>query len=233
MNKKIIIITISIALGITACSNKKEDANLNLKHPMDTLRIDVGSEAPTLDPTISEDSSSTRIMYDLFAGLLDFDQHNNPIPGMASSWDVSTDGKTYTFHLRKNLKFSDGSPITAHDFVYSWRRLVNPKTASNYNILMTNVINGNNIIKGKSPASSLGVFAPDDYTFVVQLVHPDASFLKAILLPNTYVVPQKIIEKYGRAWTEPANIVTSGAYELKEHIVNGYILATRNPHFYD
>ncbi len=230
--KAIILATLMGALA-SGCSYKTDKTTRELKHPMDTLRIDVGSEAPSLDPTIAEDTSSTRIMFDLFSGLLDFDQENNPIPGMASSWNISTDGKTYTFHLRKNLKFSDGTPITAHDFVYSWQRLVNPSTASNYNMLLSSVVNANAIMKSKAPVTSLGISAPDDYTFVVQLMHPDTSFLKAILLPNAYVVPQKTIEKYGRAWINPANMVTSGAYKLKEHIVNGYIIATKNPHYYD
>lgn len=217
--------------SISACS--KSGASAVNKHPGDLIRIDVGSEVPTLDPTISEDTSSTRIAFDLFAGLVDFDQQDKIIPGMAEKWDISSDGKTYTFHLRKGLKFSDASPITASDFVYSWRRLVDPKTASPYSMLISNVVNAQAIIDGKSPVTSLGVSAPNADTFIVQLNHPDSSFIQFIHLPNVAVVPQKIIEKYGNKWTDPANIVTSGAYTVKEHVVNGYILAEKNPNYYD
>jgi oligopeptide transport system substrate-binding protein len=222
-------------ISITAFSGCSKQSNLatNSSHPRDLIRIDVGVEVPTLDPALSEDTTSTRIAYDLFAGLVDFDQSNNVIPGMATSWDKSNDGKTYTFHLRSGLKFSDGSPITANDFVYSWRRLVDPRVASPYNMLISNIINARAIIDAKQNPTSLGVYAPDKLTFVVNLVHPDDDFIKQISLPNTMVVSQKVIEKFGRAWTDPKNIVTSGAYTLKEHVVNGYILAEKNPNFWD
>ena len=164
---------------------------------------------------------------------MDFDQNNKIIPGMAERWEISPDGKTYTFHLRSGLKFSDGSPITADDFVYSWRRLVNPQVASPYNMLIASVVNALSIIDNKAPITALGVTAPDPHTFVVILVHADPSFIEAIHLPNTAVVSQRVIEKFGRKWTDPANIVTSGAYVLKEHVVNGYILAIKNPNYYD
>ncbi|MDD3266651.1 MAG: peptide ABC transporter substrate-binding protein [Burkholderiales bacterium] len=201
--------------------------------PLDTIRIDVGAEVPSLDPTKAEDVNSVRIMYDLFAGLLDFNQKNEIIPGMAKSWDISADGKTYTFHLRDGLKFSDGSPITAKDFVYSWQRLVDPKVGSSYSFLLSNVINGQSIIDGKKSLATLGVKASDDKTFVVTLNNPDSSFLDKVSLPNLYVIPEKVIKQYGDSWTNPSNIISSGAYKIKEHVVNGYILADKNPNYYD
>lgn len=230
MHKKLLGLMISGMLCIiatTSCSKKADS------HPNDMIRVDTGSEVPTLDPTLSEDTSSTRIAFDLFAGLVDFDQHNKIIPGMASSWNISPDGRVYTFHLRKGLKFSDGSPITANDFVYTFRRLVDPKVASPYNMLIANVVNAKDIIDNKASLDTLGVSAPDPLTFVVKLVNPDAAFIQAIHLPNTMVVSEKAIEKYGTHWTEPANIVTSGAYTIKEHVINGYILAVKNPNFWD
>ena len=223
---KIILATLSSLIFLTACSK-------STAHPADQLRVDVGSEVSSLDPTIAEDVNAARIIDDLFSKLVDYDQQNNVIPGLASSWEVSGDGKTYTFHLRKDVKFSDGTPITANDFVYSWQRLVNPKTASSYNFLLDGVVNGQAIIDGKLPPDNLGVSAPDKNTFVVKLIAPDAAFLARNTLGNLAVVPQKVIEKYGDKWTMPGNIVTSGAYVLKEHIVNGYILAEKNPYYYD
>ena len=235
MRLKLLGVLVVGAIGLIAVSgcSKNSNSSTNNSHPKDLIRVDVGSEAPTLDPILSEDTASTRITYDLFAGLVDFDQSNKIIPGLASSWDISSDRKTYTFHLRPNLKFSDGSPITSKDFIYSWKHLVDPKVASPYNMILANVVNGQAIIDGKQSVSNLGISAPDDLTFVVKLNNPDDAFLDAIALPNAMVVSQKAIEKFGNAWTEPQNMVTSGAYRLKEHVINGYILAEKNPNFWD
>ena len=172
MNKKIFYMLLSL-IGITSCSQNKENA-------IDTLLVDVNAEGSSLDPQKAENAEEFRVTNDLFAGLVDYDQTNKPIPGMASSWDISQDGKTYTFHLRPNLKFSDGTPITANDFVYTYRRLLDPATAAAYNFLLAGVTNGDDIIQGTKPSSSLGVSAPDPQTFVVNLAHPMNEFLTYI-----------------------------------------------------
>lgn len=213
---------------LNACSDKKHTT-----HPKDMLRIDIGAEIPTLDPQLVQDVPSARVAYDLFARLVDFDQKNNPIPGMASKWEISPDEKTITFHLRKHLKFSDGSPITAHDFVYSWRRLIDPSTSSAYDYLLAQVVNARVIMKGKMPAEKLGIFAPNNHTLIVKFANPDSAFIQKCTLPSLSVVPQKTIQKYGTAWTNVNNMVSSGAYKLKEHIVNGYILSEKNSFYYD
>lgn len=215
-----------LGVSLVACNNDSSN------HPNDTLRVDVGAEAPSLDPTKSEDVNSARIMYDLFAGLVDFNQKNEIIPGLAQSWEISPDGKTYTFHLRNNLKFSDGSQLSAKDVVYSWRRLVEPKIASSYNFLLSGVENGQDIIDGKQAIDKLGVYAADEQTVVVKLNTPDSAFLDKVAMPNLFVIPQAAIEKYATQWTDPGKMVTSGAYVLKEHVVNGYILADKNPNYY-
>lgn len=226
---KICLLTALVnTLILTGCSNKSTSTA-----DKDTLMVDVGAEGASIDPARAENGEEFRVVNDLFAGLIDFDQANRPVPGMAEKWEISNDGKTYTFHLRQGLKFSDGTPITAKDFVYSWQRLVNPKTAATYNFLLSEVVNADAIIKGKMPATSLGVAAPDPQTFIVTLTHPMSEFLVYITSPGVFVVPQKTIEKYGQAWTEPQNIVTSGAYTLKEHVRNGYMLSLKNPNYYD
>lgn len=214
-------------ITMSACShNSKEN------HPKDTLRVAVDGEAPTLDPALADDIISSRIMDDLFAGLVDYTQDNQIIPGLAKDWSISADKKTYTFHLQPNLKFSNGESLTANDVVFSLRRLIDPKLGSDYNFLLAGVVGANDIINGKASPSTLGVKAIDANTVVITLIQPDAYFLNYLALPNAFVVSQKNITKYGSAWTKPANMVTSGAYSLKEHVVNGYILATKNPYFY-
>lgn len=227
-SKKIagLIITSLLLIGGCADKNKIQADSSN------TLRADVGTEIPTFDPVMAEDGYTYRVMCDLYAGLVDFDQANRPIPGMASSWDISPDGLTYTFHLRDGLKFSDGSAIKASDFVFSWQRLVDPKTGSSYAFLLKDIVNAQDIIAGKKPASTLAISAPDDKTVVVKLVNPNHAFLKYITTPNAFVVPEAVVNKYGESWTDLNHIVTSGAYVLKEHVVNGYILASKNPEYY-
>lgn len=214
----------STALAAANTTADSSDAN--------TFRVDICAEIPTFDPVMAEDWYTYRVINDLYAGLVDFDQANRPIPGMAGSWEISSDGLTYTFHLRPDLKFSNGAPITASDFVYSWQRLVDPATGSAYAFLLKDVVNAPEIIDGKSVPGNLGVSAPDDKTFIVKLIHPTNAFLSYITTPNVFVVSKAIVEKYGESWTQPQNIVTSGAYVLKEHVMNGYILASKNPNYY-
>lgn len=212
----------------SACSNKQEVSN-----DANTLRVDIGMEPPTLDPALAEDAYTFRVVNDLFAGLIDFDQTNKPIAGMAESWEISPDGKTYTFHLHENLKFSDGTPITAKDFVYSWQRLIDPKTACAYSFLLKSIVNAQEILSGKLSSDKLGVEAVDNNTFRVKLDYPNNAFLSYMTVPDVFVVPRHIIQKYGNDWTNPKHMVTSGAYTLKEHVLNGYILAAKNPYYYN
>jgi oligopeptide transport system substrate-binding protein len=224
---KIILALLSLTLIITGCSKEN-----SLSDSHKTLRVDIGGEPSSIDPALVEEATAFRVVNDLFAGIIDYTQSNNPIPGMASNFELSPDGKTYTFHLRHGLNFSDGSPIKASDFVYSWQRLVNPKTSSSYSFILEDIVNAKEIIAGKMNPNKLGVAAPDDYTVVVNLTNPSTNFLDKLTVPGTYVVPRKAIEKYGAQWTKPEHIITSGAYVLKEHIVNGYLLADKNPHYY-
>ena len=224
-------------LLISACS--KEKSNLastdnNANTPVrNTINISIGGEPPTLDPDLSGDSISARVAHDFFEGLVSFNQKGDPIPGLAESWEISSDQKTYTFHLRKGIKFSDGTPITATDFVKSWQRFGDPKTGSPQNNMLEIVVNGAQIAKGQLPPSSLGISAPNQDTVVVKLTRPSESFLYLIGgSPGFQVVPTKVIAAKGAAWTEPQNIVTSGAYKMTEHVVNGYITAEKNPFYY-
>lgn len=223
-----------IGIGVVNITSSCTQTNSTKpKTSNNTLYVDIVNEPGSIDPALAEDWSSYRVVNDLFAGLVDFDQTNKPIPGMASTWDISPDGKIYTFHLRNNLKFSDGTPITANDFVYSWQRLVNPATTSPYNFILKDVVNANEIMQGKLPITALGVTAPSPDTFIVSLIHPSHAFLSYITLPNTFVVPKHIIQKFGKTWTEPKHIVVSGAYLLKERVLNGHITTEKNPNYYD
>ena len=223
-----------IALLISACSHSGSDVSTNnqvAKSDKGTLFIDLGAEVPSLDPQLIEDMRSIRVANDLFAGLVSFDESNNIIPGLAKSWSVSDDGKTYLFTLRPNLKFSDGSSIKSSDVVYSWQRLVAPQTGSPYGLIANSILNAQSIIDGKVPASSLGVRALSESVVEVKLAYPDKAFLAKLLRPSFYVVSQSNVEKYGKQWTSPQHLVSSGAYCLKSHIINGSLTLTKNNYY--
>lgn len=236
MTKRLLHLIICGTL-LSACSKEKSSvANTNSDTNTanrNTINISIGGEPPTLDPDLSGDSISARVAHDFFEGLVSFDQRGEPIPGLAESWEISPDQKTYTFHLRKGIKFSDGTPITATDFVKSWQRFGDPKTGSPQNNMLDIVVNGAQIAKGQLPPSSLGISAPDQNTVIVKLVHPSEAFIYLISNNQGFkVIPTKVIAAKGTAWTEPQNMVTSGAYKMTEHVVNGYITAEKNPFYY-
>lgn len=223
-SKRIFIALITTVLLMAGCAEKNSQ---------DMVVVDNGADAPTLDSTLSQDTQSGRVLYDLFEGLTSFDQQNQPIPGLAQKWEISEDGTTYTFFLRPNLKFSDGTPITADDVVFTWQRLVDPKVGSPYNLLGANIKNGQAIIEGKMPVENLGVTALNENTVQIQLEHPDAAFLAICSRPNVGILSRANVTRYGNQWTKPENMVTSGAYKLAEWVINGYILLEKNPYYYD
>ena len=199
-----------------------------------TLVRNNGSEVQSLDPHKIEGVPESNINRDLFEGLLISDVDGKPSPGVAEKWE-NKDFKVWTFHLRKDAKWSDGTPVTAQDFVYSWQRLANPNTASPYASYLQygHIVNIDDIIAGKNPITDLGVKALDDHTFEVTLSEPVPYFYKLLVHSSVSPVPKAAVEKYGEKWTQPANIVTNGAYKLKDWVVNERIVLERNTNYWD
>ncbi|MGK0599586.1 oligopeptide ABC transporter substrate-binding protein OppA [Yokenella regensburgei] len=199
-----------------------------------TLVRNNGSEVQSLDPHKIEGVPESNINRDLFEGLVETGADGQPVAGVAESWD-NKDFKVWTFHLRKDAKWSDGSPVTAQDFVYSWQRLADPKTASPYESYLQygHIANIDEIIAGKKPATDLGVKAIGDHTLEVTLSEPVPYFYKLLVHSSMSPVPKAAIEKYGEKWTQPANIVSNGAYKLKDWVVNERIVLERNPNYWD
>lgn len=190
------------------------------------------AEPQTLDPSLSSGVQESEIMGDLMIGLTTHDVVCNPIPGMATHWETSEDGLTWTFHLREAL-WSDGAPVTAEDFVFSWRRLVDPATASSYAYFLHLVKNGAAVTAGKMPATAMGVIAVDARTLRVELEHPAPYLLELLTHGTTYPLPRHIVTAKGKDWARPGNYVGNGPFTLKEWIPNGHILVEKNPRFYD
>ncbi|QMD47802.1 oligopeptide ABC transporter substrate-binding protein OppA [Citrobacter freundii] len=199
-----------------------------------TLVRNNGSEVQSLDPHKIEGVPESNINRDLFEGLLISDVDGKPSPGVAEKWE-NKDFKVWTFHLRKDAKWSDGTPVTAQDFVYSWQRLANPNTASPYASYLQygHIVNIDDIIAGKKPVTDLGVKALDDHTFEVTLSEPVPYFYKLLVHSSLSPVPKSAVEKFGEKWTQPANIVSNGAYKLKDWVVNERIVLERNTNYWD
>ena len=192
-----------------------------------------GDEPQSLDPAIVTGQLEGRICLALFEGLTTRDAKGAIIPGQAESWEISPDGLTYTFHLRAGLKWSDGTPLTAADFVNSWERTLNPATASEYAYQLYYVKNAEAYGTGKlTDFSQVGVKAPDEQTLVVTLAHPTAYFLELTSFQTLVPVPLATIAKYGRNWIKPGNMVSNGPYVLKEWRLNDYILVEANPNYW-
>jgi oligopeptide transport system substrate-binding protein len=205
----------------------------SLAAPAD-LTICNGDEPQTLDPAIVTAQLDQRLCVALFEGLTSIDPAGNIIPGMAQSWTISPDGKTYTFIIRPDAKWSNGEPLTARDFLDSWKRALEPTTASDYAYQLYYLVNGEAYNTGKlTDFSQVGIKAPDDHTLVVTLNHPTAYFLELTAVMQTlFPVHLATVKKYGNDWTKPGKMVSNGPYILKAWRLNDYILLEANPYFW-
>ncbi len=187
----------------------------------------------SLDPTMAAGTMASPIITDMYVGLMARDGESRPALAAATGWTVSEDRKVYTFKLRPDLRWSDGKPIDASDFVYSYRRLVDPKTASFMVGPYFIFENAREIVKGEAEPESLGVRALDRLTVEFRLVQPTPYFIQLIGNMQLGLVPRHVIEKYGRGWTRPGRMVSSGPYVLAERVPQSYIKLVKNPYFYD
>ncbi|HEX4120540.1 MAG TPA: peptide ABC transporter substrate-binding protein [Verrucomicrobiae bacterium] len=194
-----------------------------------------GPDPETLDPALATGIEDLRVVAALFEGLTRTDPVTaRPIPGLASRWEISPDGCVYTFHLRDNLMWSPGEPITAGDVVYSWLRVLNPLTAAEYAGQLFYVKNGEAYLNGKiKDPSEVGVHALDSRTVRVELNHPTPFFLDLCSFQTLAVAPRKLIEKYGEDWMRVRPLPTSGPYMLDQWRLNDKIRLVKNPYYWD
>jgi oligopeptide transport system substrate-binding protein len=217
-------------LALAGCGGPSGGSSASL----DTqFRRGIGSSPDSIDPHQTEGTWANDVVGDMFIGLFTEDAASQPIPGVAESWTTSEDGLTWTFKL-KQTSWSDGTPLTAHDFVFGFRRLLDPKTigavyASNqYIIKNARAVNG-----GSMPVDQLGVRAVDDYTLEMQLEAP-APYLPGLLKHYTaFPVPKHVIEKVGDAWTRPENLVVNGPFKVVEWRTGDFLRAEKNEAFAD
>lgn len=197
-----------------------------------TLVRGIGSEPESFDPHKAVGTSASVVIYDLFEGLVTVDANGEAAPGAAESWSTNADRSVYTFKLRPNLKWSDGTPLTSADFVYSMRRLLAPETAARYASFLYIVKGARAVNTQKASPDTLAVKAPDPRTVVFELEGPAPQFLEILTGVATVAVPRHAIEKFGREWTRPGNLVSNGAYQLIDYSPNTFIKAKRNANFH-
>jgi oligopeptide transport system substrate-binding protein len=218
-----------LALGLlilTGCARTEEKADLIIIN---------GPEPESLDPALITGQADGRVVLSLFEGLTRFHPETaTPVPGLAERWDISDDGRIYTFHLRTNAAWSTGEPINAEDFVYSWRRVLDPRTACEYSALLFYVKNGEEFATGKTTdPAQVGLQALDARTLRVELLEPTPFFLDLCALPTLCVVPKQALDKYGDRWLTAHPPPVSGAYQLEFWRLNDKIRVRKNPFYWD
>lgn len=198
------------------------------------------SEPADLDPQVINSHQDANIVLALFEGLVQYDAKTaQPVPAVAERWETSADGLTWTFHLRREAKWSNGDPVTAHDFVFAYRRMLTPSLASEYASLLYVLKNGQPLNAGRlSDFTQLGVRAADDHTLTLTLEHAVPYLLSMICHPSWYPVHRATIEKHdgvarrGSAWTRAGNHVGNGCFTLAEWRPHQLIRVTKNPNYW-
>ena len=192
-----------------------------------------GAEPDTLDPHLATGAWEGNIINDLFIGLYTKDINGKPIVGSSIEYSKTEDGLKYTFILRENHFWSDGIKVTANDYVSGFRRVLNPKTASQYASLLYMIKNAQEINNGTKPIETLGVRALDDYKLEIELEYPTPYLLELLTHYTTYPIPSHILEIHGKEWIKPKNVETNGPYKLLSWRAHDSIRLKRNSFFYD
>ena len=235
MKIKLKICALAMGLGMvygTVALAAVVPAGVKLHDKQELVRNN-GSEPETLDPATASGVPANNVIRDLFEGLTAVDSNGKVVPGVAESWK-QTDPQTWIFKLRKNAKWSNGDPVTAEDFVFGMRRFVDPATASKYASTYGIFLqNAKEIIDGKKPPAELGVKASDAYTLEIKTPFP-AGFLPEVV-SNLQLGPvhKATLEKFGKEWTKPGNMVGNGAFTLKDWQVNSKIVLAKSSNYWD
>lgn len=213
-------------IGSAGCSDSGGKADLTIVN---------GTEPESLDPAIITGQADGRVVQTIFEGLTRYDEETaQPIPGLSDRWTISPDGTIYTFNIRSNAAWSTGEPITAHDFVYSWFRVIEPATAADYAGNLYYIKNAERYNLGQlTNRSEVGIRALDDHTFQAELENPTPFFLDLCAFQTQAAVPRWVIEKHGDDWLKQRPLPSSGAFELVSWKLNDRIRVRKNPKYWD
>jgi len=204
------------------------------------ITVNWGTEPPSLDPGLASDVTSANILLNIMDPLVKLDEDLNAVPNAAESFETSEDGKTVTFTLRDDLKWTNGDPVTAEDFEYSWKRTVSPELGADYAYQFYGIVGAqdyNSCDPKKDDCAALrdkmGVNAVDDKTLEVKLTTPQPWFLQQVAHHSFLAVNKKAIDQFGDKWTEPANIITNGPFKLESWQHNSRIDLVKDPNWRD
>ena len=242
--KKALSMVLALGLAITGTSTfaYAESADESV------IRACIASEPETLDPNLESSVDGATYAMHLFEGLMKYEQTDDnaalddsdnvkllvPTYGQAESYDVSEDGLTYTFHLRDDILWSDGEPVTAANFEYSWKRIVDPANAADYGYILDGIVeNASAIQAGEAEPDSLGITSVDDKTLEIKLEAECPYFIGLCAFAALEPLRQDVIEEYGIEWTNPGNMVSNGAYVLSDWVHDSYLEMTKNQNYYD
>ena len=225
-----LLIPAIIGLSLAACQPRTNRPAC----PAGALCLEYGNGADplSLDPQLIQATNEATIVMELIEGLIADGPDGKPTPGVAQSWETSPDGLVWTFHLRPEV-WSDGVPLTADDFVYAYRRILDPKTASSYAYLVYVLKNGQAANTGKAPLETVGAKALDPRTLQLTLEHPAPYLLQLLKHQSFFPVPRHVVERWSATWTQPSHFVTNGPYRLVEWRLSDYVRIEKNPRFHD
>ncbi|MGG0122641.1 peptide ABC transporter substrate-binding protein [Bacillus paranthracis] len=211
----LMVMALVTSLLLTACNNKENKSDKEAKKQV--LNVTVSEEIPSLDTAKTMDGTSAHVMQNIFEGLYVLDDQDQPIPAVAKSFKRSEDGKKYTFDLRKDAKWSNGDSVTANDFMFAWKRAINPETASQYAYMLFYVKNAKEINKGTVPLAELGVKVINDYKLEVELEQPIPYFLQLLALPIYLPQHESFLKEQGKNYAlEPSNLIYNGPFVLEK-----------------
>ena len=212
---------------IGACSSGTTDTR-------QVFRMPISNEPPTLDWTLATDSVSFDILTNIMEGLTQYDSNMEPVPAIAKRWEISDNGRIITYYLRDDVFWTDGQPVKAADFEYSWKRLLNPATAAQYAYFLFDIENAYEYNSGKiTDSSNVGVSAKTDFVLEVRLKKPVVYFPSITTFMVTFPQRKDIVEKYGDRWTDPDKIVTNGPFKLTEWKHEYKLELSANDKFYE
>jgi len=187
----------------------------------------------TLDQQLTTTVQENRVLNDLYEGLVTQDRLGKAVPGAAVSWDISPDELIYTFHMRDKDKWSNGDLVTAGDFEFTFKRLMDPKTAAGYASVLYAIKNAEQVATGKMPVDELGVKALDDKTLQIKLNAPTPYFIELLTHNTAYPVNRKAVREFGAKFTQPGHLISNGAYQLVSFNPNDKIVMKKNPYYWD
>ncbi len=195
----------------------------------------IHNEADTLDPGITNNSFASPYLCNTFEGLVTYDVKNSIIPGLAESWKISDDGLVYTFKLRSNLKWSDGSPLTSKDFEYAWKRVLDPKTGGQYADMLTSYIkNADGYYNGKKAFEDVGIKTPDDNTIEITLINATPYYLNILAMWVYSPVKEAVVSAYPDRWAKDAEtFICNGPFKVSKISFGESIVLTKNEHYWN